>query len=77
MTVARDNPMLVNHSIIKNKYRCNNVIKEYLVKKCHLPILSYDDTYYYFARTAKLEECLKSIPFGIQLKSSWSNKVTS
>jgi hypothetical protein len=61
--------MITNPEILKDTFKCNAVIKEYLVYHCHLPILGYDEKYFYFSNTDELKECLKHIPLTIKLLS--------
>jgi len=61
--------MIVNSSILKNAYKCNKQIMEYLVFKCKLPVLSYSGNDYYFTNNSELEEHLKHMPFNLKLMS--------
>jgi hypothetical protein len=61
--------MITNPKIIKDTFKCNKIIKEYLIFKCHIPLLGYDEKYFYFANTDELRKCLKEMPFGIKLLS--------
>jgi hypothetical protein len=64
--------MITNPSTIENKYKCNKYIKNWLIYNCHLPLLSFDKKYFYFANTDKLKKCLKEIPLGLKLLSKFS-----
>jgi len=60
--------MITNLHIIDNKFRCKDKrIEEYLIFKCHIPILGFDEKYFYFARTVKLEECLRIMPLKLKI----------
>jgi hypothetical protein len=63
--------MIINSEIIdeKHKFACNKSTMEYLVYKCGIPLLSFRNGKYYFAKNDKLEECLKRMPLIIKLKS--------
>lgn len=63
--------MIVNHIILEDKYKCNKKVMEYLVFKCHLPILGIDGKYYYFANTEDLRESLKAMPLSLRL-TNWT-----
>jgi len=60
--------MITNPSIIKHKFRCKDKrIEEYLIFKCHIPLLGFDKEYFYFAHTVRLEECLKIMPLKLKI----------
>jgi|WetSurSiteA1Bulk_404760.scaffolds.fasta_scaffold00043_3 hypothetical protein len=60
--------MIINTHIIENKFRCKDKrIEEYLMFKCHIPILGFDEKYFYFAHTVRLEECLKRMPLKLKI----------
>jgi hypothetical protein len=61
--------MITNPSIIKEKYKCNKNIANYLIFKCNIPLLGVDKDYYYFANTDKLKECVKNMPLGLKILS--------
>jgi len=61
--------MITNHSILKNAYKCNKQVMEYLVFKCRLPVLSYSENTYYFTNNSELEEHLKHMPLNLKLMS--------
>lgn len=46
----------------------------YLVEADGLPILSYDDKYYYFANTERLKNSLKNMPLHLKLLYGISKK---
>jgi len=66
--------MLINSQIIKKRYRCNRIIANYLIYKCHLPVIGYDEKYYYFAYSNWLEECLENMPLGLKLLSIFEGR---
>lgn len=60
--------MITNPEVIENKFRCKDKrIEEYLIFKCHIPLLALDEKYFYFAPTVKLEECLKKMPLKLKI----------
>jgi len=62
--------MILNPDFIKDKYKCGESIKNYLVFQCGIPILSHDGVgKYYFSKSEKLEKCVKKIPLGIKIKA--------
>jgi len=66
--------MILNPDFIKDKYECGKSIKNYLVFQCGIPILSYDGAgKYYFSKSEKLDESIKKIPLGIQIKALFEN----
>lgn len=60
---------IINEDCIDNCFKCNKQVMEYLVFKCHLPLLSSDENSYYFATTDKLKEALKKMPFSLKIVS--------
>ena len=66
--------MIINSSIIESTYRCGKAIMRYLVETEGLPVLSYDDKYYYFANTERLKNSLKSMPLHLKLLYGISKK---
>ena len=57
-----------NSKKLKNSYRCKDRrIMEYLTYKCHLPLLSYDETYYYFTNNNALKKCLEEMPLSLKI----------
>lgn len=55
--------MLINFKDTNLKtYRCRRNVANFLVYKKHIPILSFDDEYYYFADNEDLEFSLKEVP---------------
>jgi len=54
--------MIINNSVIENKYKCKKPVMRYLVYTCNLPILGLDGDSYYFAKTEKLENALEKMP---------------
>lgn len=61
--------MIINTSILDGAYRCNKQIMRYLVS-VGVPVLSYDDKYYYFANTELLKTSLKLMPLHLKLLGS-------
>jgi hypothetical protein len=59
--------MLVNSSVVKDRYGCNIFVKDYLVYKYQLPLLGLEKNTYYFARTHALEEALKKMPLYLKI----------
>lgn len=60
--------MIINSSVIENKYKCKKPVMRYLVYKCHLPVLGLDgDSYYYFAKTLGLDAALKKMPWNLKM----------
>ena len=66
--------MIINNTIIKNKYECNRIIAEYLIFQCKLPVLSYSpkNNTYYFTDNDKLKASLKNMPLFVKLQSIFS-----
>ena len=62
--------MIINNDILHNTYRCKEIVKNYLLKK-GLPILSYDKDYFYFAKTEKLKDALKTMPLLLKIVASF------
>lgn len=58
---------IVNPDKIKNKYKCQKVVAEYLMNTCNIPLLSKDGVNYYFMNTPELDEALKKIPLWIHI----------
>lgn len=58
--------MIINHSIILEKYRCNKAITRYLLS-LGFPVLSYDEKYFYFANTENLQKSLKCMPLHLKI----------
>lgn len=61
--------MIINNEIIEEKYVCNKHVAEYLIFKCHIPLLGYGKTCYYFANTNKLKEAIKNMPLWLKIIS--------
>jgi hypothetical protein len=59
--------MIINPEIIENKYKCRRLIANYLVQECNIPILGFDEKYFYFAKTDRLMESLERMPFALKL----------
>jgi len=60
--------MITNPENIENKFRCKDRrIEEYLIYRCHLPLLGFDKEYFYFAHTTRLEECFKNMPLKLKI----------
>ncbi len=60
--------MIINKSIIRDTYRCNALVAKHLVYS-GVPVLSYDDNYFYFRNTDRLNEALKNMPLYLKLLS--------
>lgn len=60
-------------SIINDAFRCNRAIMEHLVKS-GVPMLSYDEKYYYFANTELLKKTLKEMPLYLKVMDALSGK---
>jgi hypothetical protein len=64
--------MITNIKDISVKsYKCNKHVKNYLVFKCNLSILAYDEKYFYFSDTTKLREYLSRMPITVRLLSAF------
>ena len=61
--------MITNLGLIKDKFKCNKTIMEYLVYKCNLPLLGYNGNDYYFTYDNKLKVFLEKMPFHLKLFS--------
>lgn len=59
--------MIINSSIISDRYKCGKQVARYLMIKCFLPILSYDGNSYYFANTEKLKTSLQTMPLYLKI----------
>lgn len=64
--------MIINNDILEDSFRCKAIVKDYLVIKKGLPILSYDDDYFYFAQTENLKNALKTMPLHLKLIASFA-----
>jgi hypothetical protein len=58
------NPEVVSEDKI---YWCNGVISEWLIFQKHLPLLSKKGRCFGFAKTEKLAEALKDLPFWLKI----------
>ena len=54
--------MIINHEAIKRKFKCNDIVGDYLLRNFNLPVLSVDKGYYYFTDNEYFRECLKNLP---------------
>ena len=61
--------MFINHDFFLKKYRCKKNIADYLVYKKHLPILSYDNDYFYFVDNDDLRMALRNMPMWMKVIS--------
>ena len=59
--------MFVNADFIKNRYRCNKILADYLIYKLHLPLLAVKGKNYYFSDTPLLQEILRHLPLWLKL----------
>ena len=59
--------MIINSSVIDNKYRCKRHVMKYLVYQAHLPILGLDGDSFYFATTEELYTALKEMPWYLKV----------
>lgn len=59
--------MIINPASIDEKYECGRIIMEYLVYRCNIPILGFEGDRFYFAKTHKLEDSLKRMPFYLKI----------
>lgn len=66
--------MITNGNLIVNSYKCTHAIMEYLVYEAGIAILSYDNRYYYFARTKKLESALEKMPWHLKVLASFTKQ---
>ncbi len=51
-----------------HKYKTNRIISDWLQRQ-GLPLFGVDENFYYYAKTEKLEEILKKIPFWLKIFS--------
>ena len=58
-----------NSSIPEEKiYKCGSVVKDHLIMKCNLPLFGITKSgRWCFARTQKLEECLRELPLYLKI----------
>jgi hypothetical protein len=63
--------MITNLETIENKFMCNKTVANYLIFKCNIPVLGYDEHYFYFANTDKLKECIDKMPLMTKIHSTF------
>lgn len=62
--------MITNPEILKNKFKCNKILADYL-ESHGIPLLGRNqDGYYYFAETDRLKDALKNAPLWRKLINS-------
>jgi hypothetical protein len=55
--------MIINPEKIDNKYATTSRAKaNYLIYKCHIPLLGADIKFFYFTNTKELQNSLKKMP---------------
>jgi len=59
--------MFVNPDFIKNKYKCNKIMGNYLAYNMGFPILSIKEKDYYFSDTPLLQETLQNLPLWLKI----------
>lgn len=65
--------MIINHSIIPDTYKCGKAVMRYLVAS-GVPIMSYDEQYFYFTNTELLQNFLKTMPLHLKILAGLSGK---
>ena len=66
---------IINPEILKNYYKCNRAIMEYLLYDCLIPIMGYLNNEYYFDKTEELEQCLKKMPLDLKIIALFTKHV--
>ena len=66
---------IINPEILKNYYKCNQAIMEYLLYDCLIPIMGYLNNEYYFDKTEELEQCLKKMPLDLKIIALFTKHV--
>lgn len=61
--------MITNPSVINKKYKCNDFVADYLIRKYDLPVLAVEKGYVYFTDNEHFRKCLSEVPFHIKLFS--------
>ena len=64
--------MIINPEILDKVYICKEKVMRYLLYECHIPILGYDDYFYYFTKNDELEARLKKMPLNLKIISLFS-----
>jgi hypothetical protein len=59
--------MLVNSSVITNRFKCNKTLANYLIYELHFPLLGLEGKNYYFTNNELLQECLKNLPLWLKI----------
>lgn len=67
--------MITNLETIESKFMCNKIVANYLMFECKLPVLGYNKHYFFFANTDKLKECIKKMPLGIKIHSTFDELI--
>ena len=58
--------MINNIWYMPHVYKCHKKVADYLQHKGHLPLISVDAHYYYFAQNDELKKILESAPIWIK-----------
>lgn len=53
--------MFRNPEVFNDTYQCGKYIANYLIYRCHLPLLGMKDGIYYFSKTKEWEDATKNI----------------
>lgn len=59
--------MIIDGHRYVNTYKCNKIISNYLIYEKKMPVFDVEKNFYYFVRTALLEEILGSMPLWLKL----------
>ena len=59
--------MIINCGQIKNKYKCNKQIANYLIYELNFPLLAIDGKDYYFTDNEPLQESLQLLPWWLKI----------
>jgi hypothetical protein len=59
--------MITNPDSIKNKYKCNRTVANFLIYKKGLSLLGMDEKWFYFAYTDELIEAVQNLPLLLKI----------
>ena len=59
--------LIRNIDKVEKKFKCSRYVMNYLFTDKNIPILGYDDRFYYFADTELLREVLEKAPTRIKI----------
>jgi hypothetical protein len=63
--------MLGNNPISKiDLFKCKKKVMEYFVYQAGIPMIAYDNDYYYFKKTEAFKEAFKKMPAFLKILSS-------